>query len=241
MLLLNWNEKSADFVQRIDEVCPSGSRITVVSEERPDDMASLRLQNCRFTYVAADPSSATSLAAARPQDYETVVWLQPEGGGEEDDSALLVAAMAIKQVLRNAGVAKLPRIVSEVSSPDMKELLTSRFDKSKSLEGSRSDILLPDELASGVLVQFAISPDLIVVYNELLEPEGKEIFMAPASLYAAEGEELTFGSLYARARARGEVAMGLRLKGAGTQLNPPMSTKVTLSTGDKLVMLGEAF
>ena len=80
------------------------------------------------------------------------------------------------------------------------------------------------------------------MYNELLEAEGKEIFMAPASLYCRPDEWVSFGSLYERARSRGECLMGLRCAGdTAPQLNPPKDLKVRLGEGDKLVLVGEAF
>ena len=127
--------------------------------------------------------------------------------------------------------------MSEVSSPEMKKLIMARGGRA-----TNSDLLLPNELASGVLVQFALAPALNQVYSELLAAEGKEIFMAPASLYCSPEEEITFAALYARARARGEVLMGLRRKGDDApMLNPAKDLKVKLGKGDKLVLLGEAF
>ena len=103
-------------------------------------------------------------------------------------------------------------------------------------------MLLPNELASGVLVQLALQPSLKAVYSEILSPEGMELFMARASQYAAVGEELTFATLYSRARARGEVCLGYRrVTDARPVLNPDMATRIKLGPGDKLVMLGDAF
>ena len=101
---------------------------------------------------------------------------------------------------------------------------------------------MPNELASGVLVQFALAPALNTIYTELLEADGKEIFMAPASLYCTPNEEVTIGTLTARARARGEVVMGLRrVDDSKPDLNPSKDMKVSLGEGDKLVLLGDAF
>jgi len=235
VLLLNWNERTPDFIEQMDEICPMGSRITLVSDEKPHDFHALRLSNCRLNHVKGDPTSAASLRKLDPSSYSSLVWLQPEGGGESADSSLLVSFLAVQQALRDADSGgPTPRLVAEVSSPSMKELILSR--------GCTGDLLLPAELASGVLVQFALQPALNTVYSELLAAEGKEIFIAPASLYAAPGEELTCGALYARARTRGEVLMGLRRAGdSAPMLNPPKGMKVKLGEGDKLVVLGEAF
>ena len=81
VLLLNWNERTADFLEQVDEIFPKGSQVTLVSEERPDDFHGIRLRNCRLSHVQGDPTSTESLRSVDPTSYATVVWLQPEGGG----------------------------------------------------------------------------------------------------------------------------------------------------------------
>ena len=51
----------------------------------------------------------------------------------------------------------------------MADLINSRFP------GRKTDLLLPCDLASGTLVQFALQPELKSIYSELLSPEGKEV------------------------------------------------------------------
>ena len=118
----------------------------------------------------------------------------------------------------------------------MKELIAKR------MPGGSSDFLMPNELASGILVQFALQPALKEVYTELLRAEGKELLLAPATNYATDGESLSFQDLSTRARARGEVAIGLQPAGeAAPTLNPPKGTRVKVQEGDKLVVLGEVY
>ena len=163
-----------------------------------------------------DPSLASSFEAVDPSRYSTVAWLQSgQGEGEEDDSSLLASVFALKQALSAHGEsASTPRLVSEVASPSMKDLILTRFPN------TYTDVLLPNELASGILVQFALQPSLRDVYWELLQAEGKEIYIAPLSAYMAEGEEIDFSAIRQRARANGEVALGYRRAGERPTLNP---------------------
>ena len=108
--------------------------------------------------------------------------------------------------------------------------------------GAPTELLLPNELASGVLVQFALQPSLKDVYTEFLRAEGREIFMADPAQYSEGEEEVSFGTLYTRARKHDEVCMGyLRAADARPVLNPDMGTRIKLGPGDRLVMLGEAY
>ena len=55
----------------------------------------------------------------------------------------------------------------------MADLIKSR------VTGRKTDLLLPCDLASGTLVQFALQPELKSIYSELLSPEGKEVAPPP--------------------------------------------------------------
>ena len=85
------------------------------------------------------------------------------------------------------------------------------------------------------------------MYTELLQSQGKEFFLADTALYApADGRPTTFAELAEAARERGEVAVGVqRADGAGGEpeltLNPPAGRKLTLTPGDRVVVLGELF
>ena len=97
----------------------------------------------------------------------------------------------------------------------------------------------PSRLGAGCLVQLALQPSLREVYTELLRREGKEILLRDASDYASDGEtHLSFDVLSQRARARGEVAMGVQC-GGRTHLNPARGTKLRVGEGEQLIVLGE--
>ena len=106
------------------------------------------------------------------------------------------------------------------------------------------DFVMPNELCSGILVQFSLQPELRAVYSELLGAAGKEIILRPASLYSSGAGEkaVTFEQLSVEARARGEVLVGLHREGsAEPMLNPPRDLRVKIKEGDKVVVLGDAF
>ena len=185
---------------------------------------------------SALPISLLVVARGR---YDAVICLQPGQGSEGDDSKLLYSLLALEQAARAQG-AQTPRVVGELHSPSMRALIDSRW------AGNTWDFVLPNELCSGILVQFALQPELRSIYSELLQPEGKELFFRQASLYAPDGGEgkrgVTFEQLAAGARERGEVAVGVHLAGEQRPvLNPPRDLRLKLGDGDKLVVIGDEF
>ena len=69
-----------------------------------------------------------------------------------------------------------PRLVGELVDPCMEELLGARYP-------GVTDLVLPAELASGTLVQFALQPELRGVYSEARHaaaPRHRPSFCPPA-------------------------------------------------------------
>eukprot|EP00965_Chrysotila_dentata_P246051 6206928-Pleurochrysis_carterae.AAC.2 len=86
---------------------------------------------------------------------------------------------------------------AELTEPSMRALFAEQ------LRLTKLDLLLPLELASGALVQFAVQPSLRAIYEELLSPSGDEIYMRPAHKYLERGDETPDGSAAAGAERNG--------------------------------------
>lgn len=252
LVILNWNPKMRGIISQIDEVAAPGSVVTVLSRHRPAELEEMEvrelrsyaapaLTNLKVTHVAGDASSLTDLAKLEClARADSVLVLQRGEGGEADDAHSLLCIHAVQQALADAGTSLLdasaPRLIGELSSPEMEQLICEQWP------GAAEDFVLPRELASGTLVQFALQPELAAVFLELLSAEGKEICFMPAEVYVDAGETLSFLELNQRARARGEVAVGLLRSGESMpELNPNQVDKLTLNAGDQLVVLGELF
>ena len=244
LLLLGWNPQMPDLLAQIDEVSPAGSTITILSEAGagPPATAASALRRCRLEQVEADPTRVEDLRQMQLGKIDSILILQEGDGGEVQDSHSLACILAVQEALRREGVAAPagPRLVGELVDPTMAELIESRFT------GRKTDLLLPCDLASGTLVQFALQPELKSIYSELLSPEGKEVILASPASYVREGEalgDLSFATLYQRARARGEVALGVQRGGAENvlELNPRMHGSLRLEPTDQIAVLGDAF
>ena len=158
-----------------------------------------------------------------------------------DRAGVWAARARAREQAAKAEGEQVPRVVGEIHSPVMLKLIRSRWPR------KNWDFVLPNELCSGILVQFALQPELKSIYSELLSPLGREIVLKPATLYTdgdggllGFGRGVTFDELRSAARARGEVAIGVHLAGEQTPtLNPPTDLRLKLGEGDRLVVLGD--
>jgi hypothetical protein len=107
------------------------------------------------------------------------------------------------------------------------------------------DFIVSERLVSLVLAQLAENKALALVFADLLNADGSEIYLKPVSDYVEVGKPLNFYTLVEAARQRGEVAIGYRLlrhahdpaQSYGVRLNPVKSDLVTYCHEDRLVVL----
>ena len=87
-----------------------------------------------------------------------------------------------------------------------------------------------------------------MVYDDLFEEDGSEIYLKPTSLYFENLPiEVTYADMIAIAQQRKEVCMGVKIKAIendakknfGVKLIPPKDESFTLTADDTLVALAE--
>ena len=97
VLIVSWTSRSAQFVQQIDEICPQGSEIIVLSEE---GLGATGARNCRVHHVLGDPRDGASFEKVNVGEFSTVVWLPPEQA-----PAHLLTAMALAHLFNCHGIS----------------------------------------------------------------------------------------------------------------------------------------
>jgi ion channel POLLUX/CASTOR len=98
------------------------------------------------------------------------------------------------------------------------------------------------------MCQVSENKDLSTVFEDMISPEGSELYLKPATAYVKPGVPLNFYTVVEAARRRGEVAVGYRLQAEtadpaasyGIHLNPEKSRRVAFSERDRLIVLAEA-
>jgi hypothetical protein len=98
-----------------------------------------------------------------------------------------------------------------------------------------------DKLVSLMLAQVSENKALDVVFADIFDPEGSEIYIKPAANYVKLGEPVE------ATRRRGEVVIGYRLqahaddasKSYGVVVNPDKSASVTFTERDRIVVVAE--
>lgn len=104
-----------------------------------------------------------------------------------------------------------------------------------------------ERLSSLLIVQLSENVELLGVFSDLFDSEGSEVYLKPATAYAAAHQPVAFASLVEAGRRRDEVVLGYRVAALadsegdsfGVFVNPPKSSTVELGPDDSLIVLAE--
>jgi ion channel POLLUX/CASTOR len=237
-LILGWNDRAPTIVAELDHYVQPGSEITVVTPEgvvpHLDDLhnltADLREGNTTDRHVLNELEVFS-------YDHVIVLGSSDEPDPNAADSKTLVTLLHLREIAE-----RCDHCFSIVS-----EMLDVRNRQLAEVTGA-DDFIVSDHLASLLMCQVSEDRRLANVFDELISPEGSELYLRPASDYVEPGVPLTFYTVVEAASRRGEVAVGYRLKveagdpntSYGVHLNPEKSRRITFAEQDKLIVLAES-
>jgi hypothetical protein len=110
------------------------------------------------------------------------------------------------------------------------------------------DFIVSDRLTSLMLAQVSENPDLGAVLTDLFDAGGSEVYLKPAAEFVNLGVDVSYASVVASARRRGEVAIGYRqaeyandsARAFGVVVNPAKATRLRFGAADRVIVLAES-
>jgi voltage-gated potassium channel Kch len=237
-LILGWNDRAPTIIAQLDGYVASGSEVTVVAEDGPGFPAH-ELRNQTVAFRAGNTTSRRTLDGLDVPSYDHVIVLSysDELDHEEADSRTLVTLLHLREIADQNGQSF--SIVSEMLDDRNRELAQiTRAD----------DFIVSDRLVSLMMCQVSENKELSSVFEDLIDPEGSELYLKPVAEYVKPGVPLNFYTVVEAARRHGEVAVGYRVKAEtgdphksyGVHLNPDKSQRITFTEGDRLIVLAES-
>ena len=239
-LILGWNDRAPIIVAELDHYVHPGSEVTVVTPD--DDIPSFRfdeLRNQRVTSSVGDTTDRRTLDRLEVPSYDHVIVLgnPDEPDPNAADSRTLVTLLHLREIAESSGHRF--SIVTEMLDVRNRELAE--------VTGA-DDFIVSDHLASLMMCQVSENSELSRVFENLISPEGSELYLKPVSEYVEPGVPLCFYTVLEAARRRGEVALGYRLgvetgdptTSYGVHLNPLKSQRLTFAEHDSLIVLAES-
>jgi hypothetical protein len=242
MLFLGWRADLGPMVRELDNYVVPGSYLTLVSMLTREEAAEklrvegvVELKNLKLVYKRGNLASRKDLEALNVHEYHTVLVLADETTEhtpDEIDARSLMSLLLIRDIQKKRGVTGIP-VLSEIRDPRTKALAAI---------AEASDYVVSDEIISMLMAQVSERAEMNVVWSDLFDSDGNEIYLKHAHRYSSPGENVTFYDVMGRARGRGEVAIGYRLaKGEdGLVINPAdKTTPMTFGAEDRVIVLAQ--
>jgi ion channel POLLUX/CASTOR len=197
------------------------------------------MKNLRVSFKFGDTSDRETLDSLDLTSYQHVILLCYGDNLElqEADSKTLMTLLHLRDIESIKGEAY--SIVSEML--DVKNRALAEIAKA-------DDFIVSDELAGLLLTQIAENKELGVVFDDLFDSDGSEIYLKPASDYVSIDKSVNFYTVVESAKRRNETAIGYRLlkdaenaeKSYGVRINPNKMENITFSATDKVIVLAES-
>jgi len=239
ILVVGWNPLGPAVLDELDAFVPPSSAVDILVDNdliEMDEADVPRLEHLAVTVVNATCDMELLSSQVNAHEYNHVIVLGYRDGNltaSEADARTLLT-MLLLQRSSTGGPFPLGRVVAEI--------LDSRDVELAQATGA-DDFIVSDALSSYMIAQLAENPELDAVFTDLFDAEGSAIGVKPAGWYVRADVPSSFAQVTAAARARGEVALGVRVVGADTGdvevlVNPAKSDTFTFGERDRIVVIG---
>lgn len=228
VLILGWSSKIFTIIPEIVEANENQKRGVIViladmDKVTMEDEIKDKVGNTRNTQVicrTGNPIDVHDLQIANPYDTKAIIILDKDN--ENSDSQIIKTIVAI---VTNPKRRPEPyHITAEMEDK-------KNFEVAKMVGGDEVELILSDEIISRIMVQTSRQSGLSVVYQDLMDFDGDEIYFEDAPVLVGK----TFREiLFAYEESS---IMGLQYADGSVEINPPMET--IFKKGDKVIGITE--
>jgi voltage-gated potassium channel Kch len=227
-VILGWSEQVFSIVSELVLANANQRRSCIVilgSEDKVQMEDTLRDKvgdtgRTRIVCRTGNPIDLSDLEIASPHTARSIIILAPET--DEPDSNVIKTMLAITN---NPNRRPEPyHVVAEIRDP-------KNMEAARLVGKDEVELVLVGDLISRIIAQTCRQSGLSVVYTELLDFGGDEIYF--------HAEPVLTGKTYGEALTAYEdsTVIGLQAKGGSVKLNPPMDTR--LGPGDELIVIAQ--
>ncbi len=234
-LVLGYNRRLRTMLGELDEYVAAGSEVVVVGDRKDPSLPGY--DNITVRFERGDTTSRAVLERLDPGSFAHVIVLaDKDGDPQRSDARTLVTLLNLREIASRTGRAS--SVVSEMLDDRNRELAEVT---------QADDFIVSDRLISLMLAQLSESDRLKMVFDELFNSEGSEIYLRPIDEYVSLDGPVDFATLVAAASERGETAIGYRIAatarsaadGYGVVVNPHKTTRHSFAVGDRVIVLGD--
>lgn len=253
MLMLGWSSKAPIIISEYSEYVEPGSKVVIAIQEadarlkKTIEQLNTVIEELDIQLIEANPFDGKELAELNPFSYEDIIILPQnvgtDGNAERIDSETIVVLLLLRNLKKTyeaEGKKVKTKVVTEVLDSNNQALIH---------QAGVNDFIISNRLVSMLLAQISEEPDIQLVYDDLFQEDGSEIYVKPIDLYFDDlPQTVTYADLMGVAQKRDqEVCIGVKIgkktsladENYGITLIPEKNTTYTIEPADALVVVAE--
>jgi voltage-gated potassium channel Kch len=228
-LILGWSSRIFLIINELVTANESRKKPRVViladrDKVEMEDEIRAKVGDTRNTLVvcrSGNPIDLVDLKIVNPHAAKSIIILSPDNSADSDAQVIKMILAITNNPQRRAGPY---HVVAEIR--DEKNLEVAQI-----VGRDEAKLILSSDVIARITVQTCRQVGLSVVYTELLDYDGDEIYFQAEPQLVGK----TFGeALFAYEHCS---VMGLRQAAGGVKINPPMET--VIRDGDKMIVIAE--
>lgn len=241
-LILGWNRRGLAIIRELDNYLTKGSSITIVADhgKAESELVEIKghIKNQEISFKSANTTERKVLESLQLDKFHHIILLSYTDSLEEQDADAhsLITLLYLRDISEKMNCHF--SIVTEMLDIKNKELAeVTKAD----------DFIISNKIISLMLTQLSENKELKMVFEDLFDAEGSEIYLKPASNYIKKGMDVNFYTVCESAAAKNEVAIGYRIaahsfdasKAYGVVVNPAKSKTISFTDKDKIIVIAE--
>lgn len=243
ILILGWNHRGSLIVKDLDNYMIKGSEIMIVAKTKTieETISGLQpeLKNITIKFHHGDINDRSLLEYLNIFSYNNLILLcySDDETAREADAKTLISLLHVRDILNRE--QKTLNIVTEMA--DIQDVELAKITK-------EDDFVVSDILVSLMIAQLSENSELKIVFENLFNPDGSELYVKNARDFVTTGKPVNFYTVVESAKRQQQVVIGYRIQSESTQhkknygivLNPKKSNEITFSDEDKIIVIAES-
>jgi voltage-gated potassium channel Kch len=231
-MVLGYNNYLPDILAETDNYAAYGTTITVAGTQIPDILEANGYRNIRVERIDCDIYSRGNLESLlRDRNANILLLSDLECGNDEADAKTLLLLILLRDIGKKWG--RSFNLTSEMRSVKNQKLAKV---------ANVNDFIVGSTITNLIITQVSENRKLALLFEDLLDVEGSELYMKKACRYVKPGVETDFYTITEIARKRNEIVVGYKkitAEGMVVKTNPQKSEHLSFSNDDSLIVIAE--
>jgi len=232
LLVLGYNHYLPDILTELDNYADKGTMIAVAGIQVPEFIATSQYKNIQVMSIECDIYNRVDLESLVKDDIKNILLLSElECCNDEADAKTLLLLIQIRDIEKKIG--RDFNLTSEMRSVDNQKLASV---------ANVNDFVVGSTITNLIITQVSENRKLALLFEDLLDADGSELYMKKACRYVKPDVETDFFTVTEIAKKRNEIAVGYKKvtpDGILIKTNPVKADRISFGKDDYLIVIAQ--